>query len=114
MKDIRQSHRVNSIDEHVKIVLTKIDRPDLMPSEIDEKFGLVCRLNYGNWIVDCPFCPGAEPLDFANPKFFCLSCFNASNGGKWIPVVTPDPEQRLNIEGPLEALPKPFQNWGQR
>lgn len=61
-----------------------------MPTETAEGIILRAEVNAGRLIVCCPFCMGAEMADPANPRFFCLSCYNEQAGGKWIKVTFPE------------------------
>lgn len=67
------------------------------------------RIDFGRWIVDCPYCPGAEYLDMDDPVFFCLSCEMEENGGRYILVSIPENPQA--IEKSLLGLPRNRQHW---
>lgn len=68
------------------------------------------EINHGRWIARCPFCSGAEIADYDDPIFMCLSCFNESNGGRFIPVEFP--VDHLEIENELTKRKKTEnQNW---
>lgn len=72
--------------------------------------GLLARINFDQWIVDCPFCNSAELADPEDPRFFCINCYNAENGGRWIPVQWPP--ERFVIETILADRPEPdFRHW---
>lgn len=61
---------------------------------------VVAELNWGRWIVRCPFCNGAELYEGAWPppgqpvksknEFYCHSCGMKENNGKTLPVELPD------------------------
>lgn len=69
------------------------------------------RVDWGRWLVDCPFCPGAALVDWDEPLHFCLSCHNAAGGHRWVEVVLPTQEERNAIEAALEDLPESAQHW---
>jgi len=56
------------------------------------------EVNHGRWIALCPFCSGAEIADFDDPVFMCLSCFNESSGGRFIPVEFPVDHLAIEME----------------
>lgn len=60
-------------------------------------------VNQGRWIIECPFCTGAEFLDPADPRFYCLSCYNKAVGHLWLLVVLP--EDRVAVERALIVRP---------
>jgi hypothetical protein len=71
---------------------------------------LAARVNHGRWLVDCPYCSGAELADRDDPRFFCLSCYNAGAGGAWLPVQFPG--GREGIESALlERKQAETRNW---
>lgn len=78
---------------------------------------VMARLNHGRWIGDCGLddavrerrCLNAQFVDPDDPRFFCVECFNAANGGRWRPVTWP--ANRALVEAELESLPVPEQNW---
>lgn len=47
------------------------------------------------WIVRCPDCGGPEDVAVADPRFFCLSCYNEEVGGQWRPVEFPAERERV-------------------
>lgn len=57
------------------------------------------------WIVLCPDCAGAEDGDPADPRFFCMSCFNSGCGGRWRRAIYP--EDRAAIEALVLARSEP-------
>lgn len=56
------------------------------------------QINHGRWLAHCPFCAGAEMVDPDDPRFCCLSCYNAAVGGKWLPVKFPRDAAKLEAE----------------
>jgi len=77
---------------------------DLYPDTI-----LAPRVNHGRWIIDCPFCSGADFYWQSSPFFFCTSCGN-NYTDKVIPVkVTKNKEK---IEAILMRRPNEVnRNW---
>lgn len=47
------------------------------------------RCEQGRWIVDCPYCAGAQFAARDDPRFFCVSCLNERAGARWLRVVWP-------------------------
>lgn len=84
--------------------------PLSLPTEMEIGPGLLTRVNFDQWIVDCPFCNSAELADPEDPRFWCINCFNAEAGGRWIAVQWPS--ERLLIEEALAVRPEPdFRHW---
>lgn len=48
------------------------------------------RCEQGRWLVDCPFCSGAQFASKTDPRFFCIGCLCEQVGAKWLRVVWPD------------------------
>lgn len=46
-------------------------------------------VNSGRWIVACPFCSGAEYVNFDDLRFFCCECRNAKVDHHPLRVVVP-------------------------
>lgn len=67
------------------------------------------EINHGRWIVRCPNCPGAEMADKEDKRFFCLSCDNKQEGGKWLTVKFPRNADK--IEELLKDRKRENQNW---
>lgn len=106
LQDIRQTHRQNTLEAHISHHLVNVfKRPELMPTETIEDEYVVACVDYGKWIVKCPFCRGAEPVDFSDLRFFCLSCFNAEVGGKYLGVLAPNEDFRTELDKTLSELP---------
>lgn len=73
---------------------------------------IAARINHGRWIMDCPYCSGAEMVDPDDKRFFCLHCFMEENLNKPRPVTFPPKPQRLAIERVLLLRPlKINRNW---
>jgi hypothetical protein len=70
----------------------------------------LASINHSRWVVQCPFCPGAELADPADPRFYCFSCANAAVGNMWVGVAFP--KDAPAIETALVARPLPEnRNW---
>ena len=70
----------------------------------------VAEVNQGRWVVNCPFCAGAELADPDDRRFYCLSCGNKAVGYKWIPVKWPT--AHLAVEAELVKRPiEETRNW---
>ena len=64
---------------------------------------------HNRWIARCE-CGGAEVVDYAQARFFCLSCFNVMHGGHTRPVEFPP--NWTEIEDRLITRPDPVnRNW---
>lgn len=59
-----------------------------MPTTTSGK-AVKARINKGRWIADCE-CGGAEAVSRTDPIFFCFSCGNEANKGKFRKVAFPD------------------------
>jgi hypothetical protein len=59
------------------------------------------RVNHGRWIVDCPYCPGAEMA--RADGFFCCDCRNTDAEGDTLTVQFP--AEREEIERLLLVRP---------
>ena len=71
---------------------------------------LTAEINHDRWIVKCPFCRGAELGDPDDPRFMCLSCWNADASGRFLPVTFPP--NRAGIEAELATRPRiENRNW---
>jgi hypothetical protein len=46
------------------------------------------EVRQGQWLVSCPYCPGAQYASKTDHRFFCDECGN--NGDGWSTVVWPD------------------------
>lgn len=66
-------------------------------------------VNYGRWLVQCPWCPSAEYASMGDHRFFCTDCGNAPVGGAWVPVQWP--EEYREIDAALAGRPKMNRNW---
>jgi ribosomal protein L37AE/L43A len=75
---------------------------------------VMARIDHGRWVVDCayPRCNAAQVASETDPRFLCHVCFNAGEGGAWMPVVWPPQPDRNEIETLLLLRPEPEQrNW---
>ena len=110
-----RSHAHSTVQELVQAVLHQRRRlnhhtpeppaPDAVASDSDEGAEAVAYVNHGRWVADCPSpaCTGAELVDPQDPRFYCLSCYNAAFGGKWLRVRFPPERERQAIERALLA-----------
>lgn len=96
--------------EFVQVIIGARRQTMPLPTETDTATPCYAEVNHGRWIVNCPFCAGAELADPDDRRFFCLSCYNVAVGGKWLAVTWPS--QRKAIEAELLKRPKAeFANW---
>ena len=70
---------------------------------------LDARVDWGRWIVDCPYCHGAMAAFDTDPSyFFCRKC---KNNGTYKPIKVEFPQERSEVEVLLGNRPKANQNW---
>ena len=70
---------------------------------------LTARVDWGRWIVDCPYCPGAMAAFDTDPSyFFCRKC---KNNGTYKPIKVEFPQEKGRVEVLLGNRPKANQNW---
>lgn len=65
-------------------------------------------VNWGRWVVDCPFCNSAAFV-WEDGLFFCMDCKNRKVEGK--PVIVLFPSERYEIERLLNQRHGENQNW---
>jgi len=71
---------------------------------------MVAEVNHGVWIAPCECRSPGDPSPgcivwLAEPIGWCIRCSNAAAGGRWRPIVLPEPVERSAIEAALEARP---------
>jgi hypothetical protein len=76
---------------------------------VDPRNPIEVYANHGRWVAECPVCHGAQLASRTDPRFFCVDCLNAYNGGKWVPLVWP--EDVRAIEDALVDRATPHRNW---
>lgn len=70
------------------------------------------RVEWGRWLVDCPFCTGAQKGAPTATVFLCCDCANAEVGGQFVRVAWPAEEDLAAGEAALMARPNPqHRNW---
>lgn len=74
-----------------------------LPTKVDPHMTVPAIVNHGRWIVECPFCTGAQFASRTDPRFLCITCRNALVAGAWVRVVWPSPEDQERIEQLLGA-----------
>lgn len=105
---MKPAHRrqLKSFDDfYALIARRRFDQSkDIMPSVI-----LSPVINWGRWVVECPFCSGAELYWDNEPSYFlCGSCLN--NGTKQAIQVSPRKDRKA-IEDALKNRTIAYQNW---
>jgi len=101
IKDIRTTNGIGQ-EKLVSNYIMKFQR--LMPKDTAD-FIVKAEINHSRWICKCPWCNGAEIADKQDKRFFCLSCFNESIGGKWAKVEFPKDAEEIEVilsERPME------------
>lgn len=83
----------------------------IMPNPLPAPHGRAyARVNHSRWIVDCPFCAGAQDASRINPIFWCAECGMSDNDFAPMAVVFPDNADE--IERILLLRPNPAtRNW---
>lgn len=79
-----------------------------LPTTTAKSAPIPATCNHGRWVVLCE-CGGAQLASADDPRFFCVSCLNERQGGKWRPVTWP--EQRSDIEQVLRERFTENANW---
>lgn len=70
---------------------------------------ILARVEFGRWIVDCPWCGGAELGSHADHLFFCCGCRNKTVGHAYARVEFP--KHRVGLERVLLDLPENARHW---
>ena len=83
------------------------DVPFFLPEESADE-PLATYVNHGRWVVMCE-CGDAQLASADDPRFFCVSCLNERQGGKWRPVTWP--KNRRVIEQVLRERFTENANW---
>lgn len=86
--------------------------PFLPPQGLAAGVAARVEVNHGRWIVNCPFCTGAQFASPSDRRFFCIDCLHAGTDaeGRWVKVIWP--REAGGIEEALLARPKPAnRNW---
>lgn len=78
--------------------------PPLDGAVVDDPF-TVAFVDGSRWIAKCPFCAGAEVVNFTTKMFFCCSCRNQQVGHACIRVKLPVKGMREKVEGALLKRP---------
>lgn len=79
---------------------------------VDLTVRATARVCTGRWIADCPWCAGAEFVNFTDPLFFCCGCRNATVDNHPIRVEVPVEKLRGQVAAYLTARPNPANmNW---
>jgi hypothetical protein len=78
---------------------------------------MVAEINHGVWIASCACRSPGDPAPgcivwLAAPLGWCVRCSNAAAGGRWRPIVLPEPDERAAIEAALAVRPSvETRNW---
>lgn len=104
---------ISALEFHVQHFWPRgVDRFDPRPPDRRRKQPDVkVRINHGRWLVDCPYCPGAQLADPQDHRFFCIDCLMVENQGRWVDVEWPDAITATTIEGVLDDRPAANRNW---
>ena len=116
---------VNGIEDWTRYVLSARGWPVRMPEGIAEDRPIPAEVYphevagggrwVARWLTVCDLeivagktqpprvCGGAGMADLIDRRAFCLQCYNASIGGRWRPVIAPDPMTLQVGEAILEA-----------
>ena len=95
-KDIYSgNHRINNFSDWFR----KWARRDFNPSMFYLGMKLEARINQNRWIVDCPFCKGAEAVWPGELWFLCAGC---KNNDSRLAIRVEIPKDQAMIEAVLE------------
>lgn len=107
---IKTATQFKSIPDFVRLIIAARKAPVALPVIIVARPPILAVINHSRWVVECPFCNGAELGDPEDPRFFCLSCYNKQAGGNYIPVQYPN--DYIEIEHVLMSRTNPStRNW---
>lgn len=96
--------------KHLRKYALKIIKRDIASAGVSGE--VIAEINGGRWIVNCPFCQGAELVWDDKQLFMCESCWNKDNGYQFMKVILPNSKHRQAIEAILERRPDPrTRNW---
>jgi hypothetical protein len=110
LSDFHSARRGMSLNESFVMSMVAARRGSIQPPKSSLSIIVVpVEANHGRWLINCPFCRGAEPADPNDPRFFCLSCGNVKALGEWLQVRWPLAKEK--IEAVLLARPEEHQNW---
>lgn len=56
---------------------------------------LPVEANHGRWIVRCDQCLSAQLASRSDPRFMCVTCGNADQGGAWRPIEWPEDHEEI-------------------
>jgi len=76
-----------------------------LPTMQTNKVTAHARVDWGRWIVDCPWCTSAQNASREDHRFFCVECGNAAVRGQWITVIWPDENDLVQVEMLLSMRP---------
>jgi len=80
-----------------------------LPDDVYPGLKIEAQINHGRWIVDCPFCKGAEYLWEGMKLFLCVSCLNNDTR---LPIRVEVPKNKSAIEKILLERENPeTRNW---
>lgn len=65
------------------------------------------RVDTSRWLVDCPFCNGAQLASPSCTVFLCIDCGNGESGGQFLRVGWPSEDDLAAGEAALSARPTP-------
>lgn len=82
--------------------------PPPFPSRASVEHVAQAYVNWGRWLWDCPICRAAQVCTPADPRGYCIECFNAGDG--WWPVMFPAERDQIGML--LARRPDPrTRNW---
>ena len=83
--------------------------PHALTHESTDEMVAYASVNHGRWLVRCPWCKSAQYASREDHRFFCVECFNAPAGQRWVAVIWPQDHEE--IESVLCGRPKQNRNW---
>lgn len=85
--------------------------PLRVTDDIEPSPTVLVRVNHGRWLVDCPWCNGAQVASITDRRFVCADCFNAPVQGHPLRTAWPSDELRAEIEAEMQLRSDPARNW---
>lgn len=80
------------------------------PATPSEAYAALPVVNWGRWVIGCPFCNSAQLAFPRQSVFWCVECGNALANGLWLSVRWPLDSEMVDITAALEVRP----DWSSR
>jgi hypothetical protein len=70
---------------------------------------VLAYVNHGRWVAECE-CFSAQVVTEADPRFYCVECFNVAFGGRWRTIIFPSETAEIGVVL-AERPERKRQNW---